>query len=224
MNLTVHDMEQRSEAWYAVRCGIVTASVVGNLITPTLKVAANDTSRGLIDTLAAERITGRVEEGYTSADMLRGIMDEPIARAHYAEHHAPVTEVGFMVREFGTARLGCSPDGLVGDPGLIEIKSRIPREHVRITLTGTIPHGHMAQMQAGMLVSGRAWCDYISWCGGLPMWIKRVDADDEWQTAILDALTAADQAIDAIVTTYTDAVAGLPATERIDYYADRIVI
>lgn len=224
MSLTVHDMEQRSEAWYAVRCGIVTASVVGNLITPTLKVAANDTSRGLVATLAAERITGRVEEGYTSSDMLRGIMDEPVARAHYAEHHAPVTGVGFMVREFGTARLGYSPDGLVVDDGLIEIKSRIPREHVRITLTGTIPHDHMAQMQAGMLVSGRAWCDYISWCGGLPMWTKRVDADDEWQTAILDALTAADQAIDATVTAYTDAVAGLPATERATYYDDRVRI
>lgn len=223
MSLTVHDMEQRSADWYAVRCGIVTASVVGKLITPTLKVAANDTSRGLVATLAAERITGRVEEGYTSADMLRGIMDEPIARAHYSEHHAPVTELGFMVRTLGTARLGYSPDGLVGDDGLIEIKSRIPREHVRITLTGTIPHDHMAQMQAGMLVSGRAWCDYISWCGGLPMWTKRVDADDEWQTAILDALTAADQAIDATVTAYTDAVAGLPTTERATY-DDRIVI
>src|SRR5699024_982986 len=120
------DLEQGSDEWLQQRCGMVTASVVGKLITTkTLKPADNDTSRGLTETLVAERITGHVEPTYVNDDMLRGIECEPLARDRYAECYAPVEQVGFMVQSFDNPLgfdIGFSPDGLVGDSGLIEIK------------------------------------------------------------------------------------------------------
>ena len=115
MALTVLDIVQGSDEWLQARCGMVTASVVARLLTPTLKVANNDTSRGLTHTLVSERITGRAEAGYIGSDMWRGYEDEPRAREVYSEHLAPVSEVGFMVRTDWGFSLGYSPDGLVGD-------------------------------------------------------------------------------------------------------------
>ena len=123
MTLTVmNDIDQRSDQWYEARRGIVTASTVGQLITPsTLKPAANPGSRALVQTLVAERVSGWVEPTYTNSDMWRGIESEPIARDLYSERFAPVVEVGFMRRDEADWSLGYSPDGLVGDDGLIEI-------------------------------------------------------------------------------------------------------
>ena len=179
MSLHEHaDLIQGSDEWLAARRGIVTASVVGQLITPkTIKPASNDTSRALTTLLVAERITGWTDPVYVSDDMLRGTMDEPVARDIYARHFAPVTELGFMTRDDWGWSIGYSPDGLVGDDGLIEVKSRRAKKHVATVLADQVPLENMAQIQAGLLVSGRAWCDYISYCGGMPMWIKRVHPD-----------------------------------------------
>lgn len=224
MTLRIYDVEQRSDEWFALRRGIVTASTVGQLITPsTLKVASNDKSRALIWTLAAERITGWSEETYQSADMLRGLLDEPVARAVYAAHYTPVATCGFMVRDIDGRRLGYSPDGLVGDDGLIEVKSRKPREHVRLIVEDRVPAEHMAQVQAGLLVSGRAWCDYVSFAGGLPLWVKRVTPDPLWHIAIISALEAAEADIAQRIETYRAAVTGLPMTERQTYDLDMVI-
>jgi hypothetical protein len=78
----------------------------------------------------------------------------------------------------------------------------------------------MAQIQTGLLVSGRAWCDYISWCGGMPMYVKRVHPDERWQQAIILALEAFEANAEDMIATYTAATKGLPTTERIDHFAD----
>jgi hypothetical protein len=216
--LQTFDFEQRSEAWYAARCGIVTASSVGRLVTPrTIKPAGNDESRGLVALLASERITGHVEETYTSSDMFRGIMAEPFARELYGAHHAVAVECGFMVRDFGGFRLGYSPDGLVDDDGLIEIKAPRPKAHLATIVADSVPLGYMAQLQAGLLVSGREWIDYVSYCGGMSLWTKRVLPDKRWQAAILQAAEEAEKAITETVANYERAVIGLPATERVDF-------
>ena len=208
-------VEQRSDAWYQLRLGIMTASAVhGLLTTKTLAVADNDTSRGLIATAAAERIAGFVDPTYQSIDMMRGANDEPVAAHAYSEHHGPVTECGFMVRTWDGVRLGYSPDGLVGDDGLIEIKSRRGKKHVETVVAGEVPAENMAQIQAGLLVSGRAWCDYVSYSAGLHLWTKRVYPDDRWFEAIRAAVEAFERAVSTTVFAYTRAVAGLPLTER----------
>lgn len=215
------DLEQRSDEWYEVRRGIVTASSMHKLVTAkTLKVANNDTSRDLTRLLVSERITGFTIPTYQSDAMLRGVMDEPLARDKYAEHYAPVRELGFMVREINGAKLGYSPDGLVGTDGLIEIKSADPKIQLARILADEAPLEHMAQMQAGMLVSGREWCDFVSYCGGMPLFVKRVSADPAWHAAITEALAEFERSAAEMITTYEARTKGLPITERIDHFLE----
>lgn len=221
MSLEVfNELEQGSPEWLAARCGIVTASVVGLLVTPTLKTANNDTSRGLTMTLAAERITGHVEPVQPSRAMERGTWDEPYARDAYSEHHAPVTELGFMVRDFGDFKIGYSPDGLVGDDGLIEIKSRAQKIQLKTVLANEVPAENMAQIQTGLLVSGRDWCDYVSYSGGMKLWTKRIYPDIRWHLAIKEAVEQFETTAAGMVGSYLDATAGMPDTERIDHFAE----
>ena len=218
---TFNDIEQGTDEWHAARRGIITASVIGQLITAkTIKVAANDTSRQLTAHLVAERITGYTEPTFVSADMERGNWDEPIARDIYSEHYSPAVEVGLMVREIDGHRLGYSPDGLVGTDGLIEIKSRRQKKHLATILADEVPLENMAQIQCGLLVSGRAWCDYVSFCGGMPLYTKRVYIDARWYDAIAAAHAQFEDTAAQMIATYTKAVDGRPATERLEQFAE----
>ena len=216
MTLEIIDVEQGTEPWLAARRGLVTASVIGKLITPkTVRPAQNDTARGLVTELVAERITGVSEETYVNADMERGIFSEPIARALYEEHFAPVAEVGFMIRTFDNGnRLGYSPDGLVGDDGLIEIKAPRQHHHLRTILADDVPLWNTAQCQAALLTTGRSWLDFISFCGGLPFYVKRVYPDPKWFAAIEEALAHFEQKAAETITAYETATAHLHPTER----------
>ena len=218
--MTLHildDLEQGTPEWHDARRGIVTASVVGKLITPTLKVADNDTSRGVTATLVAERISGFTEETAMTSDMFRGVESEPVARDLYSRHHAPAEEVGFMVRDDWGYPIGYSPDGLVGDDGLIEIKAPRAKAHLLTILADKVPAFYMAQLQTGLLVSGRKWIDYVSYCGGLPLYVKRVHPDLDWHRAIVAAVANFELAANEMTANYEAAIAGLPATDRIDF-------
>lgn len=216
MTLTTYaDLEQGSQEWLEARCGLLTASTIGKLITPsTLKVADNETSRGLTMTLAAERITGHVDYVHPTADMQRGTDDEPFARAVYAERYGHVDQVGFMVLDEANYTLGFSPDGLVGDDGLIEIKSRKPKEHLATVLLDRVPLYNLAQIHAGMLVADRSWCDYVSFSAGLPLWRKRIERDHKWDAVIESAASAFQINVMNIVDNFTIATLNLPPTER----------
>jgi YqaJ-like recombinase protein len=265
MSLTTYDdLVQGSDDWLAQRRGLVTASVVGKLITlatpdattvvcpkchsapfnpcfslthktptpikavhrersdaasdlpPEITVASNDEPRGLTALLVAERITGWTDPTYTSDDMWRGIVCEPIARAAYSQHYARVTEVGFMRRDEDGWTLGYSPDGLVGDDGAIEIKAPRAKSHIHTILAGEVPAMYMPQCQAALLVSGRAWLDYVSFYGGLPLFVKRVLPDPKWFAAIKEACRRFEETAAQMVADYERRVAGLPATERVD--------
>jgi hypothetical protein len=216
MSLTIYDqLEQGSDEWLAARCGLVTASTIGQLITAkTIKPANNDVSRGLTMHLVAERITGHVEPTFVSADMERGNWDEPIARELYSEHYAPAVEVGFMTNTFEGHKLGYSPDGLVGSDGVIEIKSRRQKKQLATILADEVPLENVAQCQAGLMVSGRSWLDYVSFCAGMPLYVTRVRPDPRWQVALIDALTAFETTAAQMVDTYTTRTKGAPMTER----------
>ncbi len=213
------DVIQGSDEWHDQRRGIVTASVIGQLITPkTLKIAANDKSRSIIAQLVAERITGYTDPTYVSDDMLRGAEDELRARDLYAEvYQRPVREVGFLLRREDTWQLGYSPDGLVGDDGLIEVKAPRAKGHLSTILADEVPAEHMAQCQAGLLVSSREWLDFISFSGGMPMWHKRVFPDPAWQDAIIAAVEQFELTAAEMIQEYAALTEGLPCTERIVY-------
>lgn len=191
MSLTIHDdLIQGSDEWLQARAGVLTASIVGQLITPSkVQVSKSDTARAVMETLLAERITGTVESLFVTADMQRGQDEEPFARDLYAEHTGrTVTETGFMVRTIDGHKLGMSPDGLVGEMGGIEIKSRRHKKHLRTILTDSVPPENMAQVQCALLVSGRQWWDYVSFSAGMPLHVIRVEPDERWQNAIVEAL------------------------------------
>lgn len=212
---TFNELEQGSDEWLQARCGIITASVIGKLITPTLKVADNDTSRSTTLTLAAERITGHVEYVYPNFDMQRGSEDEPYARDAYAEYKkVTVDEVGFITLEQDGYKVGFSPDGLVGDDGLIEIKSRKPHIQLATIFSDKVPSANMAQIQTGLMLTGRSWLDYVSFSQGLPLYVKRVYPDEAWFAAITDAAQAFERNVTQIVADYQAATVGLHMTER----------
>lgn len=215
------DFEQGSSEWFDIRRGMITASTIGALITPkTVSAASNGVSRTKLYELASERISGRVEDTPISWQMERGNLEEDRARGLYAEHYGPVHEVGFITREIGGVLIGFSPDGLCGDDGFIEIKSRSPKIHVQHVLRGEVPPENMAQIMTGLYVTGRSWCEYTSFSNGLGLWTKRVLPDPKWFEAIKQAALKAEQEITRIVNTYETATDGLPTAEYVDPFEE----
>ena len=202
--ITFHtNLIQGSDEWLAARCGTLTASEMKLIITPaTLKPARNDKASAHLYELLAQRITGYVEPRYISEDMLRGQSDELEARALYAQHYAPVQECGFITNDQWGFTIGYSPDGLVGDDGLVECKSRRQKFHVETIITGAVPDEHTIQIQTALLVTGRAWCDYVSYCGGMPLAVIRVLPDQKVMDAIAGAAAAFEGLLDAKLEAY----------------------
>jgi hypothetical protein len=187
-----HDLIQGNDEWLAARNGLLTASEVKLILTPTLKVANNEKTRAHVYEIAAQRITGYTEPTYIGDDMLRGYVDEVKARDLYSEHIAPVEEVGFITRDVSDGCvIGYSPDGMdiMGEFG-IECKSRRQKFQVQVVTGNAIPDEHILQVQTGLLVTGWDYIDYISYCGGLPMWVIRSEPIPEYQDAILTAADA----------------------------------
>lgn len=185
------DLIQGSDEWLSQRCGMLTASEMRHCLTvKTLKVSDNDKTRAHIWELLFQRLTGYVEPHYISDDMLRGHDDEIEARIQYAKHFAPVEEVGFVTNDRWGFTIGYSPDALVGDDGLIECKSRRGKYQVQTIAEDAVPEEYVLQLQTGLLVTGRKWIDFISYSGGLPMFVKRVEPDLLIQGAIVSAATA----------------------------------
>lgn len=155
-----YDIKQGSEEWLQIRAGRITGTDAAALLVNGK--SANGLGAGAISLLynkAAEFVTGPEENNFTNYAMQRGTELEPYARAEYETatwNH--VEQVGFVsVGEY----FGVSPDGLVGDEGLIEIKCPMGAEFVRFVDTKEIPEAHMAQMQWAMFLTGRKWCDYV---------------------------------------------------------------
>lgn len=200
MTVTVHkDVVQGSDEWFALRCGILTASEMDKCITPTLKIADNDDTRSHVFELLAQRINQYVEPSYVSDDMMRGHEEEVLARIAYSEKYAPVEDVGFVTNDKFGFILGCSPDGFVGDDGLIECKSRKQKYQLETILSKGMPSNKkincMLQIQTALLVTERKWCDFISYHGGMPMVTYRILPDFEMQEAIVRAATAFEEKI-----------------------------
>ena len=220
--MKIHTMEQGTQEWLQARCGILTASNVRQIITAkTLKRANNDKTRAIVYELAAQRVTQYVEPQFETFAMARGHVDEVYAREMYNDiKDEPATEVGFITTEFGSTTLGYSPDGVVGDDGLVEIKSRCQKYQMQTIASNEVPAEYMLQLQTGLLVTQRKWIDFISYCGGMPLFIKRVYPDATIQEAIVDATISLDESINELVEAYNKNSQGMPIAERHDYNED----
>jgi len=205
------EVEQGSDAWRALRCGLLTASEMKLILTPSkLQYADNDKVRSHVYELAAQRITGHVEPSYVNDDMLRGIEHEEYAcdiyhdNYHPVEHdnYHPVERVGFITNNSFGFTLGYSPDRTVGEDGLIEVKCPRQKAHLQTIIDATCPAEHMIQVQTGLLVSGRKWCDFVSYHGGLPMFTTRVYPDEKIQTAIIQAAKKFHDQLEMVIESY----------------------
>ena len=188
-NAIIHDdFEQGSPEWHEARRGLLTASEMNLALTPTLKPSNNEKTRSHIFEIAAQRITKHTEPTYIGDAMLRGHADEITSRDLYSEHYEPVEERGFITRDFGGFTLGYSPDGVgvLGDFG-IECKSRVQKHHIKTIISNEVPTEHMLQLQTGLLITEWDYIDYISYCGGMPLWVIRVAPIAGFQDAILEA-------------------------------------
>ena len=219
-----HDIEQGTDEWHALRRGKITASAVSRLITATGKPANNDTSRAQLLQLLAERITGESEASFYGDDMARGHLLEPLARDLYAKHYTPVVECGFVTRALDSGLiLGYSPDGLVGDDGLIEIKSPRQKNHLKAMLADEVPAEYVPQVQLGLAVTGREWCDFISYAPGLPLFVKRCQRNEGVIAQLIAAAAAAELELQRLMAVYTEAAGRYPATEPIQPEQEIIV-
>ena len=222
MSITIHkDLIQGSDDWAAARCGLLTASEMHLIVTPTLKAASNEKERTHLYELLAQRITKYVEPSYISDGMLRGQEDEIEALDIYEKHYAPVEKVGFITNDKWGFVIGYSPDGVIGDDGQVECKSRNQKYQLR-TLIDYVPENKIdpdfvIQVQTGLLVTEREWCDLVSYCGGLPMATVRVCPDEKIQAAIISAATAFHERLEAAHTAFNgmhNSRARLIKTER----------
>ena len=173
---------QGSDAWFAARLGKATASSFKKVLAKIKTGEAAD-RRNYRAQLVCERLTGRKADSYTNEAMRWGIEQEPFARiAYIAATGAIVQEVGFV--DHPELMAGCSPDGLVSDDGLIEIKCPTQATHIETLKAQKIPSDHIPQVQGQIWITGRKWCDFISYHPefpeGLQLFVVRVQRDDEY--------------------------------------------
>lgn len=175
-------MEQRTVEWHQARLGKLTASRIADATART-KSGYGASRANLMADLVCERLTGASSGGYVNAAMQHGIDTEPEARSAYEfELGVTVQEVGFLDHP-SIDMAGASPDGLVGDDGLLEIKCPQSAAHIETLLTKTVPEKYLKQMQWQMACTGRRWCDFATYDPRMPqelqLWVLRVKRNDQ---------------------------------------------
>jgi len=181
MSGTIHHMEQRSDEWFQHRIGRVTASRIADIMAMT-KSGPGAARANYAAEIVAERLTGEQGgSGFSNAAMQWGTDQEPLARMAYEfSRDVEVVEVGFIDYPH-IDMAGCSPDGLVGDTGMVEIKCPNTATHLRTIDTDKIEGKYLKQMQFQLACSGRSWCDFVSFDPRLPgnmqLYVQRVPRD-----------------------------------------------
>lgn len=161
--------EQRGDEWRAIRAGKVTASRISDVLAELKKGTGEAaTRRNYKAEIIAEILTGIPADNFVSKEMQWGIDNEPFARAAYEiTQDVAVDTVGFAIHP-AIARFGASPDGLVGEIGMVEFKCPNTATHLDYILAGVVPSEYQPQMLAEMCCTGREWCDFVSFDPRLP--------------------------------------------------------
>ena len=201
------DREQGSADWLAARLGRVTASRVSDVIAKT-KSGWSASRANYMAQLVAERLTGQPQESYSNAAMQWGIEQEPLARAAYEFRTDATVTPAWFIEHPKIAMSGASPDGLIGDVGLVEIKCPTTATHIETLIGKSTPDKYLAQMQWQMACTGAKWCDSVSFDPRLPeamrLFVSRVHRDDERIKELEKEVLAFLAELDAKVKTLTD--------------------
>jgi hypothetical protein len=174
MTIIIHDaIEQGTEAWHKIRLGLPTASMFSAI----LAKGEGKTRRSYMLKLAGERLTGEPTESYSNPYMERGKVMEDEARDLFAfQTGAQLTQVGFITN----GEKGCSPDSLIGDNGMLEIKTKRSDLLIDVILKDELPSEHTAQCQGALWVAEREWLDFVAYWPNLPLFVKRVARNESY--------------------------------------------
>lgn len=192
-------MQQQSDEWFEARLGRATASRFKDVMT-MIRSGESAARKNYRAELVAERLSGAREEGFTSSAMQWGIDTEPTARIQYMlASENDVEECGFFAH--ASLMAGASPDGLIGEVGVLEIKCPNTATHIETLKTGRIPYQYYWQVVGQMWVTGRQWCDFVSFDPRMPinaqLFITRLERDEdkirELETAITEFLAEVDR-------------------------------
>lgn len=188
------NVEQRSEEWHKLRLGKFTGSRFADVLSKETTATYNN----LINTIVYEILSGQREETYESEWMRRGTELEPEARQEYEFlTNNKVQEIGFIqLDEF----IGISPDGLISEDGVLEIKCPKHTTHIDYLLKNELPSTYKPQVQGQLMVSKRQWCDFVSYHPDLDTLIVRVERDEEYITELRQKLDKAIQEVQTRIT------------------------
>lgn len=185
----IHSVTQGEVDWLQLRVGRVTASELSALVTPEFKIKTGEGPNTYLCEKIAEAWRGQPLPGFSSWATEQGQILEDEARSWYCleyEDHK-LSNVGFVEHDDG--RCGCSPDGLLGEDGGLELKCPEPTNHVRYLLDGSLPKQYAAQVHMSLYVTGRPWWRFVSYRRGFPPFVLKVDRDETIMATIANALT-----------------------------------
>lgn len=175
--MKIVECQQMSPEWFESRRGIPTASRFDQIITPVTGKPSTSAAKYICELIAEMYWPGPLHEREgprLSRPMLAGIEREPEARRWYeVDCDVDCRQVGFCITDCG--RWGCSPDALVGEDGALELKCPQLETHTGYLLAGTLPSEYAPQVHGHLLVTGRSWCDFVSYCPPLPSLRVRVE-------------------------------------------------
>lgn len=193
--MIIHNFDQRTEEWYQIRLGRLTGSDFHTFL------GASETKKNKLLQKAAEKITGESDEEHIiTEDIKRGIdLEDEAILMYEMQTGNTVDKVGFIERdEFS----GCSPDGLVGEEGIIEVKCPKQSVFLKQVVEDKIKPEYYTQIQYNLFISGRKWCDYIAYNKKFPLFIKRFTVDKEVFEKIEKALNECTEKIKEFISSY----------------------
>ena len=194
--MKIHDVRQGSDEWISLRLGRPTASEFDSLISPLWEIRKGAGPATYLYNKLTEHLLGVPLDTAGSFAMEQGSILEGEAIPFYEfSYEAKVQRVGFCTTDDG--RVGCSPDGLIGEDGGIEVKCPQPETHLKYLMQGGIPKDYLAQVHGSMFVTGRAWWVFLSYCRHFPALVLRVERDEEIQVEIGKALKQFTEKFDA---------------------------
>lgn len=209
---------QNSAEWLEARCGLVTASRMGDVLAKLKRKDGESAARYNYKVqLLCEGLTGRTTEQYVSPEMLWGIENEPLARTAYEIQTGNEVELTGLWLHPRIDRSAASPDGLIGKDGLVEFKAPKTSTHIEYLLAGVVPDEYEPQMAWQMACTGRKWVDFVSYDNRLPehlqLFIVRLPRDDKRIAELEAEVEAFIGEIDALATRLPRA-AGVTALEQ----------